>query len=227
MKSFRYSDSAESRGREPRLYFLTQDVVEKFSGKSIPGVCLVDRDRYTKAGPWSSSVYDLVCPDHVVPVRVIRPFEGWGTTWSSITEEVSPILKGDVISLEEKIRVVRQCSLDNPDWERLAEAIRQADENEAASIDDLGSVIVTRHAGLVEWLARRGITGEVKAQATAEDVRGKIVYGVLPLHLAALAAEVWTVDMPDLAPDQRGKDLSPAEMDAAGATLRGYRVIGL
>lgn len=86
------------------------------------------------------------------------------------------------------------------------------------------SVIVTRHAGLVAWLASRGITGEVKAQVGPDDVRGKRVYGVLPLHLAAEAAEVVTVDMPDLKPEQRGQDLTPAEMDAAGAVMTAYSV---
>ncbi len=103
-----------------------------------------------------------------------------------------------------------------PDLERLEKDIR-------AALSD--SIIVTRHAGMVEWLARRGITGEVKSQVTAEDVRGKRVYGVLPLHIAAEAAEVVTVDMPKIKQEQRGQDLSPEEMDAAGACLTTYRII--
>ena len=87
------------------------------------------------------------------------------------------------------------------------------------------TIIITRHRGLIEWLRRHGIeASRVTEHATAEDVRGRIVYGVLPLSLAAEAAEVWTVDMPSLRPDQRGVDLTPEEMDAAGATLSGYRV---
>lgn len=89
------------------------------------------------------------------------------------------------------------------------------------------TVIVTRHAGLVAWLAARGIEGPIVAQATAADVRGRVVVGALPLHLAALAAEVVAVDMPGLTPAQRGQDLTPAEMDAAGARLTRYRVTRL
>lgn len=89
------------------------------------------------------------------------------------------------------------------------------------------TIIVTRHIGLVEWLALRGLTGRVIAQATPDDIRGRHVIGVLPLHLAALATIVTTVDMPGLAPEQRGKDLTPAEMDAAGATLNHYCVLAL
>ena len=63
--------------------------------------------------------------------------------------------------------------------------------------------------------------------ATPDQVRGRVVYGVLPLHLAAESAEVWSIDLPGLRPEDRGRDLSPAEMDAAGATLRGYRVQSL
>ena len=89
------------------------------------------------------------------------------------------------------------------------------------------TVIVTRHAGLVAWLAEQGITGRVIAQATAADVRGKIVFGALPFHLAALAVEVVAVDLPGLTPAQRGQDRTPAEMVAAGATLTRYRVTQL
>ena len=92
-------------------------------------------------------------------------------------------------------------------------------------MNDNQPVIVTRHAGLVSWLAQRGITGRVITHATPEDVRGKDVYGVLPLHLAALARSVHMVDMPDLRPDQRGKDLNPADMNAAGARIVAYVVM--
>lgn len=64
-------------------------------------------------------------------------------------------------------------------------------------------LIVTRHVGLVEWLAQRGITGEVIAHATPDQVGGRHVVGALPMHLAASAASV---------------------MDAGGASLTRYVV---
>lgn len=85
-------------------------------------------------------------------------------------------------------------------------------------------VIISRHAGAIEWLARQGITGSVIAQATAEDVRGKVVVGNLPLHLAALAERIGSIDMPNLAAADRGRDLTPEEMDAAGARISWYEV---
>ena len=86
-------------------------------------------------------------------------------------------------------------------------------------------VIITRHEGAVKWLeSRRGITGNVIAHATPEDVRGKVVVGALPLHLAALTEAVGSIDMPRLRADQRGQDLSPEDMDAAGAHLSWYVV---
>ena len=85
-------------------------------------------------------------------------------------------------------------------------------------------LIVSRHAGAVDWLRRRGLVAPVVAHATAEDVRGKRVYGVLPLHLAAAAADVYTIDLPGLPAEKRGQDLSPEEMDRYGAILRPYRV---
>ena len=87
------------------------------------------------------------------------------------------------------------------------------------------TIIVSRHAGAVEWLRQHGFEGRVIAQATRLDVEGCIVAGTLPMHLAALAKEVWIIDMPDLTAEQRGRDLTPDEMDAAGASITQYRVI--
>ena len=86
-------------------------------------------------------------------------------------------------------------------------------------------LIVTRHQGAVAWLEAQGITGEVISHvASADEVRGRVVIGALPLHLASEAEKIGSIDMPGLRPDQRGQDLTPVDMDAAGATLRWYAV---
>lgn len=85
------------------------------------------------------------------------------------------------------------------------------------------NIIVTRHAGLVEFLAARGITGVVVAHATAEDVKGKDVYGVLPLHLAAMCRTVTSVDM-NLPADKRGAELTSAEVEKYFVDMTTYVV---
>ena len=86
-------------------------------------------------------------------------------------------------------------------------------------------IIVTRHAGTVEWLRARGVVGEVISHVNdPAQVAGKIVFGVLPLHLAAQAHAVVTIDMPSLPADKRGVDLTPAEMDSFGARMTAYVV---
>lgn len=87
-------------------------------------------------------------------------------------------------------------------------------------------VIVTRHAGLVEWLKKYGITGEVIPHITnpEKEILGKVVIGNIPMHLAVMANYIVVVDMPGLKPEQRGKDLTPEEMDAAGAAVTVYTV---
>lgn len=89
-------------------------------------------------------------------------------------------------------------------------------------------LIVTRHKPLVEWLKLHGIEGRVIEQATSSDVLDRDVYGILPLHLAAIAASVTEVSMPLLTLEQRKKnasgDLTVEEMDSAGATLNKYIV---
>lgn len=86
-------------------------------------------------------------------------------------------------------------------------------------------VIVSRHAGAIEWLKRQGITGEVISHVDdPAQIRGRIVIGNLPLHLAAEASIIGSIELPNLRPDQRGKDLTADEMEEADARLAWYAV---
>jgi putative CRISPR-associated protein (TIGR02620 family) len=76
------------------------------------------------------------------------------------------------------------------------------------------TVIVTRHQGLVEVLAEMGYTGKVISHATLDDVRGKVVIGVLPMHLASQTVMFGEVTL-KLTPEQRGKELSAQEVRQA------------
>lgn len=80
----------------------------------------------------------------------------------------------------------------------------------------MDTVIVTRHPALVDLLVERGLITEadrarVIEHATAADVRGRRVIGVLPLHLACEAARVVEVPLA-VRPDQRGRELSLDEL---------------
>ena len=109
-------------------------------------------------------------------------------------------------------------------------------------------VIVTRHRGAAEFVAgelggRVSPDGKILSvpyqdgedlyflsipileSATPDDVRGKVVFGNLPLHLAALAAQVVAVEFAGAAP--RGAEYGIEEMRAAGARLAYYGVISL
>jgi putative CRISPR-associated protein (TIGR02620 family) len=78
------------------------------------------------------------------------------------------------------------------------------------------TVIITRHPALVEVLAELGHVGKVIAHATLEDVRGKVVIGVLPMHLASQTLMFGEVTL-TLTAEQRGKELSAQEVKAAMA----------
>ncbi|MCA1997364.1 MAG: hypothetical protein LDL56_09070 [Armatimonadetes bacterium] len=87
-------------------------------------------------------------------------------------------------------------------------------------------LIVTRHQGLVDLAKRMGLATDgcpVLAHATADDVRGKVVLGVLPLHLAAEAQAVVSVDL-DLPQHLRGSDLAAEEMLPCVRGVSVYRV---
>lgn len=88
-------------------------------------------------------------------------------------------------------------------------------------------IVVTRHTGLVEFLVERGVLDSnipVVAHATAATITGKNVLGVLPLHLAALAASVTEATL-NLTPDQRGKELDIEEMRKAFQGFTTYVVM--
>ena len=85
------------------------------------------------------------------------------------------------------------------------------------------TVIITRHQALVDLLRERGITGRVLAHATPEDVEGRHVIGVLPLHLAALAHRV-TVPVLELRPEDRGRELNLEEVRERFRGLETYSV---
>ena len=89
------------------------------------------------------------------------------------------------------------------------------------------SVIVSRHAAAVEFVKEQTADSNmpVLASATSDDVRGNVVYGNLPLHLAALAAKVVAIEFAGAPP--RGQEYGLAEMKAAGARLVEYKVSAL
>lgn len=73
----------------------------------------------------------------------------------------------------------------------------------------MNTIIVTRHKALVQYLIETGmVTAEtpVISHVTSKDVEDKHVIGVLPMHLAALAATVTEVPL-DIPAELRGKEL--------------------
>lgn len=88
----------------------------------------------------------------------------------------------------------------------------------------VGAVVVTRHPALVDYLAELGIVAEeVITHATAEDVAGKHVIGVLPLHLAALTVTVTTVPL-NIPPELRGEELTLEQVREFAGTPATYYV---
>jgi len=80
-------------------------------------------------------------------------------------------------------------------------------------------------ADVGHWFGQAGDLVEeipIIEQATPDDVRGKHVFGNLPLHLAAIADRVTVVEFEGAAP--RGQEYTLADMAKAGARLRTYEV---
>jgi CRISPR-associated protein Csx16 len=91
--------------------------------------------------------------------------------------------------------------------------------------------IITRHIGAAEWLRAKCGHAAASVQVIphlASIDPGATYIGILPLGLAAEivsgGGRVIGIDLPNLPADLRGKELTPAQMDAAGARLVEYRV---
>ena len=87
-------------------------------------------------------------------------------------------------------------------------------------------IIVSRHPAAIEFIRRAAnldMDVIVIASATVDDVRGKDVYGNIPMNLATHAAGVWAVEFDGAPP--RGAEYDMAAMVAAGAKLVHYGVL--
>lgn len=85
-------------------------------------------------------------------------------------------------------------------------------------------LIVTRHPALKDYLIERGVADAstpVLPHASEEDVKGKDVAGVLPMHLAAVTATFTTVELA-LPLEMRGRELSIEDMRRYCKGLRTY-----
>ena len=110
-------------------------------------------------------------------------------------------------------------------WDVLEqEELRLASRHAAREVDS--PVVVTRHAALVEYLTELGVVPagtEVVTHATVEQVRGRHVFGVLPLHLAAEAASVTEVTL-RVPAELRGVELTLEQVRQFAGPLTTYKV---
>ncbi|NWG32777.1 MAG: CRISPR-associated protein Csx16 [Rhodocyclaceae bacterium] len=86
---------------------------------------------------------------------------------------------------------------------------------------------ISRHPGASEWAASQGLTIDQPLEHLDANLvsRGDVVIGTLPVHLVAevnaRGARYFHLTL-DLPPELRGKELSAAELTAAGAKLEEY-----
>ena len=88
------------------------------------------------------------------------------------------------------------------------------------------AVIVTRHPALVHLLLERGLiygTEPIIEHASADEVRGRHVIGVLPLSLAVEAESVTEIPL-SLTPEDRGKELDLERLRQIAGPPRTYVV---
>ncbi len=85
-------------------------------------------------------------------------------------------------------------------------------------------IIVIRHPGAIAWLREKGYAGEVVTHLEPETIGpGNTYIGVLPIPMIQRiideGSRFFLLVMPEVTLAQRDREMSPAEMDAAGARL--------
>jgi len=85
-------------------------------------------------------------------------------------------------------------------------------------------IIVTRHAGAIDWLRAKGFGGDVVTHLTAKMIQpGNTYIGVLPLpiiqQILDAGSRFYLLVIPEVTLAQRDCEMTPVEMDAAGAKL--------
>ena len=93
----------------------------------------------------------------------------------------------------------------------------------------MANYFVTRHPGAIEWAAMKGLEA---VQITHLDIAiinsGDVIMGTLPINIAAQIIEIGArylhleLDLPE---ENRGRDLSPDEMEQFGARLQEYHIV--
>jgi len=89
----------------------------------------------------------------------------------------------------------------------------------------MDKIVVTRHVNLIKYLQEvEGITAtQIITHANEDDVRDKIVIGILPLHLASLATEIWEVPI-NVPLELRGIELSVEQLKEFAQPMQKYIV---
>jgi len=90
-------------------------------------------------------------------------------------------------------------------------------------------VVVTRHAATLQWLEEEAgnygldiSQARVVPSVSEDDVKGRIVVGNLPMHLASMCSRYFAVEFSSQPP--RGQEYGINEMRSCGAHLTEYVV---
>ena len=84
-------------------------------------------------------------------------------------------------------------------------------------------IIITRHKGAIEWLRSRGIEGKIIEHFNGYVEKDTTYIGILPIPMIHSIVEKGgrfiLLSLPSIAFKDRGNELTPEEMDKAGAAL--------
>lgn len=87
-------------------------------------------------------------------------------------------------------------------------------------------VIVSKYDNIIQYFTSKGIKGTILRSAKKSDIKGKIVYGTIPLYLMDSAKEVYTPHFPMKKTTLNVAHIPYDQLENEGMYIRKYFVHG-
>jgi len=221
MEKYVWNSSPDCGRRVAALILIRGNELHRFRGETIPRIAVLTGEKHITQDQWGYVRYRLRLANGVIPWSVTKEFSSgrWSgpATWEELYRK---FIRVGYTGSEEGLR--QWIEKEFPDtWKRLNRI-----EAELAELDDKGpkKVIVGDYPATIQFIRQEaGLSDDVPVLTSVDEeaIRGKIVYGNLPLPLASVAAAVVLVEFSG----EPGIEYSLEDMRRAGAHLRTYTVV--
>lgn len=90
--------------------------------------------------------------------------------------------------------------------------------------DECDTIIITKTRNVAEYFKSKGVKGKEMALARPCDIKGKTVFGTMPIHMMDMAKEVYMVSLNMRDQSVPFESIPYEQFDSLGAVVRRYEV---